>query len=511
MAPRLKQFRLRKANSILKSTARKLHLTLDLAQNKVTWGRERDRQFTHRWETAFLELLLNASRTGLTVSADQLQDRLRALGQVQAINRSQILRLVNSIKKFLSAHRDLPIMFSHPAHRATVGPWQVQLSAAMGWVSFPSNPATLSKANGVNGEDKSWPWARMLSTKTVDLSALRELLNQWMTSASFARNAENASALEKLPDEQTHPLSAETKALLKLRRATLLQRTGAYHRARKTAAKIARMPPLSIDPRHQSQAQFMLQRIAYDENPAAAWPSLLSTPMQPGSTLMACPQAMSDWHNLQALLLRRSILDPDLSSLPPKSLDAERADRHERALLHFESAIYLALSIHDWDRLHAYVDNLAFHLQKMIPLKLSACGQALDWYLLALESADKLGSGNDDVWGWIFLGEFWLDNEIVLAADPKLGKRVVIDDFHPSEEDYWLKAHAVLNAAGTLRQIVIAQILHFRWAQRCANLSTQRRIHKDVAARLEGHGDLRKALAEDGYAEWMPAIIGKRK
>ena len=88
---------------------------------------------------------------------------------------------------------------------------------------------------------------------------------------------------------------------------------------------------------------------------------------------------------------------------------------------------------------------------------------------------------------------------------------MVIDDFHPSEEKYWLKVNAILDFAGTLRQMVIAQILHFRWAQRYANLSTQRRISNDILARLTGHDDLRKALADDGYAEWMPAILGKRK
>ncbi len=464
-------------------------LDLDIVHNTAQWADSIVHKFNRRWEAAMLTLLLQQAATGQVVQAKELHSYLKTLGQTKPLNRAQLLRLLGGIQAFLQLHPSLPLSLNHQPRKASVGPWHIQMTSPVVWQSTGQATA-------------NWPYPRLLATPACDAQALLALLNQWLVCDAFAVYGDNLAGLEALPDDSIFTISPDAQALLQLRRLQLLRRSGQYDAARAVAEKLIDEPAPHLDPRHRSYASLMLQRIDYDENPASTWPQLLAHPSPPAKLLAPCPQTMGEWHNLQALALRRSAIAAQNKQ--------EQQHLHSQALLHFESALYMALSTQHWDRLHAYMDNIAFHLQKMLPLGLSAFTQVHDWFALALATADKLDSGHDDAWDLIFFGEFWLDHETELRAMGVAAEHrsaLAAGNLHPQHAAYWLHSLQRLRATGKPRQIAICLVLHLRWVGRNAidqtALARQALLHY-----LEANKSLTQSLIDEGYGAWLPMQAG---
>jgi hypothetical protein len=161
------------------------------------------------------------------------------------------------------------------------------------------------------------------------------------------------------------------------------------------------------------------------------------------------------------------IVERKASSSEGESIDA----LHQQALLHFEIAIYCAWQHQKWERLQAYVANLAFHMQEMIPLGLCNVLQVFSWYELTMLYEDRLNAGQDSAWTFIFLAEFLLDHEAALRAE--LRKRAdgedsltIIENLHPAKQEFYLRAIERLRYCGDARQVAIAWICYGRFAQK---------------------------------------------
>jgi len=98
------------------------------------------------------------------------------------------------------------------------------------------------------------------------------------------------------------------------------------------------------------------------------------------------------------------------------------ASLSQLALRHFQAALYLVLWFRDWDRVQAYVANLAYHLQACLAQHPSLgvhATQVLNWHRLTMAYEDKLAAGRDSAWEYIFFGKFWLDNHEALQPLPR--------------------------------------------------------------------------------------------
>lgn len=180
---------------------------------------------------------------------------------------------------------------------------------------------------------------------------------------------------------------------------------------------------------------------------------------------------------------------------------------------HFESALYGALAQKNWDRLHAYLDNMAYYLQKGLPLGVCVVSEVCDWYALALACGDKLDSGHDDAWDLIYFGEFWLDHWQAIEASELviLHRSSLVDNpMHPRNEDYWQRMVAHLEGGGSPRQKGIALVLYLRWLNALQKSGAMAAVKKNLAALFAAHAGLRASLAADGYAQYMPDDLAQR-
>lgn len=470
-----------------------LSIELDIVRNCI-WVKDRQWQFSRRWEVALLAKLLSANDHGHKYTLSALQQDLQQRGQSSLLNRAQISRLLSSIHEFLAL---LPgLQLQHLPRQASTGPWSLQVARPVRWSVMPAaHAASLS----MQRSELAWVHPSLLCRDSPPCAnRLHQLLRQIVTAEAFAKYGEHASALDVLSAWGEHQLSSEAKTLLRLRQIDWLRRTGQFERARQGAHALCEAPAVERDPSLTVQARHLLRRIDYDENPTHAWRQLLDDPQTPTIHAAVCWQTQSDWHNLQALALRRAAQETQDSSTC--------ALHHANAMLHLEAALYGAIRQQNWDRLHAFIDNLAFHLQKMQPTGNATLQQVHDWYGLSLACADKLDSGADDMWDMVYFGEFWLDHAHELAAQTKelTGALGPLPN-HPKTQDYWSHLCQMAADHGTPRLRAIALVLYARWAQLQKHEMLAQQQHAKLAQLLANHAGLAECLASDGYAQWLPA------
>jgi tetratricopeptide (TPR) repeat protein len=510
-----------------------LSITLYPQQNKVHFADGEDQgckhaevgravhQFKHRWECQVLSLLWLEGQVGHPLIDTVLQQSLRQKGQAKDLNRAQLQRLFAALNEFLSLLPGRPLRLHTAPRQATVGPWALICTAP---VRFHDGQAKPPAQTG----PALWPYPLLLRPKNAGqgglestcVDTLHQLLSLLLIADSFSINGDYADAIETLQAVYRLPLTAEAACLVWLREAQWQKRLGRFDAARHLAGQVLANPP-PLDPAQLSCARFWLQRIDYDESPAENHASLWHSVTPPSAMQGADGRVLPDWHNLRALLARRRLLD-----LPRAHARAQAGEvgpdspaaLHECALNHFQSALYWVLQQRDWDRLLAYVANVGFHLQSVLPLGLASVSQVFAWHGLCLTYGDKFNLAQDSAWEFIFLGEFWLDHHAELAARSLATPLThTVDDAHPSQQAFYTKALDKLKKCADARQYVIMWILYGRFvachllpsiptqAQSAAKAVLAASIQDAIAALLDSHPKLLKALREEGYAAWLPA------
>lgn len=483
--------------SVKKPDLPSLSVMLDIVHNTVTWNGGRH-VFVRRYEVALLHALLRAASSGKAVAAPELQNSVQTLGQTQALNRAQLLRLVNGISGFLAAHPWLGGRLGHPPRKASVGPWRLHLARPVEWqvlddaaVALPLEPTCHSPEH--------WPSPRLLAHP--GLKELLGLVNQWLTFDALAIYGEVRSALECLPVLESFALTPQTRKVLAIRHIDLLRKSGRFDEALQIARGVAEAPHDALDGALKIQAQQLIMRLRYDQNPAEAWPALLASASYPEATTAACTTTLGEWHNLQALCLRRAILVDSTNG------SEQLLRMHTQVLCHFESALYAAFAQKNWDRLHAYLDNIAYHLQKTLALGLCTVSEVCEWYALALACGDKLDSGHDDAWDLIYFGEFWLDHwQAIESAKLDIQHRssLVSGAMHPRNQDYWEHMVSHMDSGGSPRQIAIALVLYMRWLSALNKSDRLGEAKRKLATLLSKNAGLGAILVANGYQRYLP-------
>ncbi|MDP2226457.1 MAG: hypothetical protein Q8J78_03150, partial [Moraxellaceae bacterium] len=334
-------------------------------------------------------------------------------GQSKALNRAQILRLFLSLQTFFDAHTITGLRVETQPRKTTVGPWQLRHEVGV-----------LFCVDGELGREH-WPHPGITS-KPFDTEQLYEVLSVLLVADALACEGRFKPAMDVLGALDHQTLSDEASGLVSLRLCSWHKHLGSFGQARSHALAVIERPA-TADPGLRAYARFMMQRIDYDENPAGTWDLLWQTTgAPPGQHEPQTEQGsdwrtLAEWHNMRALLARRKLhaLTHTHGTNGQPSPQQETANTlNALALRHYQAAMYMAAWFRDWDRLQAYVANLAYHLQTLLGLSKPPGTEApsvLRWHRLTMAYEDKFSAGRDSAWEYIFFGKFWLDNHASLS------------------------------------------------------------------------------------------------
>lgn len=489
-----------------------IQLAIDSKRNSVTVSTDTHADgasvhfFPRRWEALLLANLLEASRSGQAVDAESFQALIGQRGQGNPLNRAQWQRLLHSLQSFLDTLTGVDLVIESPPRKQTVGPWRLGHAGQIGF--------------RVDGRDdqEAWPHPSLASADDVD--GLLRILGILLVGDALAVEGRYAQAIEVLLGLLDRALETGAHAVALLRLCSWYKHSGHFEQARRCAREALALPG-SADPGVPELARFFLQRIDYDENPAEHWPALWQTTNEmPGHDTPRTGsdwRTLSEWHNLRALLARRRMHSLTAGTGPGRGVEEEIRSMHRLALRHLQAAIYMAVWYRDWDRLQAYVANLAYHLQSaqelgsMLDVQAS---QVLDWHRLTMAYEDKLSAGRDSAWEYIFFGKFWLDNHKAFhqtqAPDPLAHH---LGNSSPDQEAFYQRALVRLRECGDDRQVAIGHSLYIRFAvhhllaEQGALVVQQQVEALRTLLMAQRNNQLLNTLVKEGYvAYWPPEL-----
>jgi hypothetical protein len=463
-------------------------------------------QFSRRWECRILCMLINEAHHGRALTETALQATLRASGQQKELNRAQLQRLLDGLCDFFLKLPQQPIRFVTAPRQYTVGPWRLAYTSSVSFTNCETDSSELNETKDSGKHPllltprKRWNAEQSSS----DLKIMHEVLTALLTADAFAINGEYADAIHAQQTLEQSRLSDALDNVLKLREAVWQKRLGHYGVAKQLANEVAQNPT-SVDAGLVVNANFLLNRISYDESPAKSHNDLWNSMAAPQPVMHADLRVLPEWHNLKALLARRRLIEIGLTT------DVQSIHLHFEAIDHLQSSFYWALQFRDWDRLQAYVANLSFHLQCVLPLGLVNVNEVFMWHRLCLTYSDKLSLAQDSGWEYIFLGEFWLDNHAEIthesAADPLAH---TVEDTHPSQQSFYVNAISKLTTCADARQIGIMWVLYSRFvmdhlAQTLSSIDDVLvTIHTALRTLMTKNPQLLQTLHAEGYGSHLP-------
>lgn len=462
-------------------------------------------KFSHRWESVFFYLLLSQARTNQALSAETLNIELKRRGQKSELTRTQQHRLVQRLISRLSSIPNCTLTLTYAPRNASVGPWQIKSSMPFDFRVIAKEVADQKASNFphldlLSRYEKTCP--RILLEQNE--AELRSVLSTCMISDSFAMSGNFLDAHETLQPIYKFNLSHDALAMFTISDAAYNRRAGNFKDARRLAMQVLDMDQASfVDNSLRQYAHFLLDRIDYDEAPGISHNRLWANHTCLDSRQCIDMHTHPEWHNLRALLIRRRM--EDIRAEKNTFMEGEDFYHlHLQAMLHFEFAIYCALQHQKWERLQAYVANFALHLQTMIQFGLTSIAQTFAWHELTMTYEEKLEAGRDSAWQFIFLGEFWLDHEEELrdALFEQIkgkDKLTIIENLHPSNEKFYLRAIERLRCCGDHRQVAIAWICYGRFAKKAGNIVALQKVRQELGELFRNTPLLRENLQAEGY------------
>lgn len=503
------------------------HIYIDTRKNCVSVrpeegsAAEKTHPFPRRWEALLFALLVQESKDSRSLKMASLNAVLAQRGQPKALNRAQILRLLQSLQTFFDGHIPMGLRVETPPRKTTVGPWLLRHEADVRFF--------------VDGEPEREHWPHpAITSDPMDDEHLYDVLSVLLVADALACEGRFKIAIDVLGALDHHRLSDEASGLVALRLCSWHKHVGNFAQAREQALTVIQRSPVA-DPGLHACAQLMMQRIDYDENPAGNWEHLWRTTDEPPG--QHAPHAdhgsdwrtLAEWHNMRALLARRRLhalldtkgssarVEPEYPPQPPPEHSISpctATSLHALALRHFQAAMYMAAWFRDWDRLQAYVANLAYHLQSLLRLGAPLAIQApavLRWHRLTMAYEDKFSAGRDSAWEYIFFGKFWLENHAELspsmAIDPLAHS---LGDTSPQHEAFYKRALERLQECGDDRQVAIGRSLYLQFAQQHMKGRAQQEVlrqQSEILYRLitaQPALNLLSSLTADGYDRCWP-------
>lgn len=394
----------------------------------------------------FVRLLFTAWQSGSELTLNDWQRAAHAQGAT-VLHRNQIIRVLDDVEKVF-ATLGMDIGIDHPARKRSGGPWRLHM---------PHHHFMLDDARHYMPKV---PESRLFANVSALSSA------QWVALflESFGRLAAGDvayahgrmdEALAAYRAMEHYPLVAEPLGLVRLRQVRVLRALGEFDAASVLLETILADRALSPVSPIVSLALFYRDWLAYGRDPQNSYAQLLHTALPPPPSHQNECVSMMGWHNLRALLLRRSLSD-----------DARHAELlHREALTHLQEGVFLAMWQENLSRAVDMMLNLALHLQRAVQLGLSTPVQVLDCYRHTLPLTQECGFGGHSEWSRIYLAEFYWQFHTCMGAEEEAMLNVLGDD--PREERYYTEGLARIQSCGDVRQQLLLYLCYAEFARHC--------------------------------------------
>ncbi len=512
------------------SFSAKPKLTIKIAENRVaSLGIEIEGR--HRYEAVFLALLVQQGATSLKsgLTAAKLHHALTSLGQERALNRSQLLRLIDSVESTLSSLNVSRSTISHPARKRSIGPWWWAREASI----------TINVIDGARLvamlQAKPLPPLTFGFAKSGSLADTRALLWVCFNADAFAWDGAFTDVVDGLSDKEIWSLvTPEFSAQLHMRAAraqkTLRNFSVAAEHIKKTEQLCAKQPLLKA--LFEGRIAWLRARMRYNESPVenanavyAETSALIAmlTGLEQSNTagrrpaLEANTLALS--FNLRALAARRAI-----EALPNDTQNAQRMKAITACLDDCFSSLYFALTTLELELTQNIIANIAYILQRIAEkgllseLAKDPAEEVFQWYRLAFAWHHRFHLADNTAWEYIFLGEYWLlDPERVrrgkkaiasksaaLGSAPRHPGQFVWHGHHPGEQNFYVHALARALEICDPRQIAYAALNLHRYSEIMDEAPLRANAIAALKTVKKKHPEVLVMMAQEGYT--MPVL-----
>lgn len=481
-----------------------MHLEIDTAANLLVIEGHRVKG-RRRWEAAFVAMLAAPVETdgGNALNAGRFADRLRGLGQHQALNRKQISRVIDSVQAMfagLGLADELARRLHHAPRARTVGPWMWQHQAGDHLLVLDAGPPAVALSNTL-------PLPQLAADGSADASAA--LCRALMVVQGLFREGSPAAAREVLDDTSAWAgASHELQAWHATRLAEALWKLRDFDRA----AEVVGLAE-GLVARHRLADMFLGDsvgllrwRLAHQRDPVNAHQTVLSPLL---SVLNDCRQvdrlACGLGHNLAALCQRRWL---DESAGHPFAQEARA--RRGAALAHNFAAIFCFATVESPTYTEYACANLGHLFARLYALGHEASpAAAFEWFGLAQAWHFRFDLVDDSVWEYIFMGDLMLYQPGAWSAFKNLGQRIKWDGLRPDTVDFYQLALRRAREIGDPRQLAHAALNLWHFARRTGLSRDAATAGAALADVLHAHPDLHRLLQTEGYP--LPSAAETRR
>ena len=451
----------------------------------------------HRWEAAFLALLFKGRHASPSSAcgAAALNAALESVGQTAPLNRKQISRICSTLDSAFEAAgagSEFRERFGHPVRGRTVGPWW--------WAAQPDDEIRILDG-GLSPQGISLLPSLSSTAAAADTAKLCLAVMRYQ--ALFLDGDLKAAGAGLADSREWSAESAEFAAFRQLRLAEVRMQSRDFEGARKAwrrSRELANRSEAAEPVLGPTIAYFQL-RMAYAEAPTARYTRIATALRARGAQLPGTRRPEIDriarglaW-NLLALCERRWLEDH-----ATHCTGSEAAAHLQGALSHAFAALYVFLTANQYEWVQNVCSNVAYLLQRALFLGLAVAAQdALEWYALAQAWQNRFDLAENNVWEYIFLGDFWLYQPQARGAFAAGSPRIVWMGHRPDTLEFYAHSTKTAKQIGEPRQIA-------HTALNLANFATEMGLHEEASEAtrqlrrvLAAHPDIRAILKSEGY------------
>ena len=472
-----------------------MKLAIDVTQNQLTIDGQLVRGH-HRWEAATLAVLVQGKHISVTsaCSAYKLHAALQAFGQARALNRKQLSRLWNGVRRMFSDAGKADAVssrFGHATRGLTVGPW---------WWSVQVRDRIRVTAPAAR------PSGRLnLPRLAVDATpeACAALLQHVMLCDGLLLEGRVDEAAQAFGDSSAwQTASNELQAYRQLRLSECHLQRRDFARAM-TALQACRVlvDDCQVAAVYLGAAvQLAAHRLAYVKSPATNYSKIagaIAPLLNPGAR---GPEV--DRHtrglalNLAALCERRWLEEHAAG----RGGEASMAHFHA-ALRYWCAALFAFVTSNQHEHAQNMCSNIGYLLHRAFELGLQPGPQAaLAWYAVAQTLQNRFDLADNNVWECIFLGDFWLYQPKVRSAFKAMAARVGWAGRRPDSIDFYEYALKRATEVGEPRQIAHTALNLWHFAREHAQPAVASVARVALRATFSAHPDVRGILKSEGYA-----------
>lgn len=472
-----------------------MQLAIDAGANRLTID-GRGVAGHHRWEAAAIAVLVDGGHRSAESAcpAAALQSALQSLGQLRPLNRKQISRLWEGAAQMFDAAGAADAFrqrFGHPVRGLTVGPWW--------WAPRPGDRVRVAPDvhAGANHE------LPQLTASGSAIELARLCQHAMLCHAMVLDGRFDDAEVALLDDEAWRHASPEALAFRQLSLADLYQQRRRFSDARRALDAASRTLKRSAvaDVHLGGTARYLEHRLAYARAPVRNHGRILAAvaPVLGRAPGVWYPEL--DRHargltlNLAALCERRQF-----EQLARRRGGPAARPHLASALRYWSAALYGFITAHEYESAQNVCSNVAYTLQRGFELRAEPQPDAaLEWYAVAQVLQNRFMLADNNVWEYIFLGDFWLYAPPVRPAFEAMAARVQWAGKRPDRIDFYEAALERARELGDPRQRAHTALNLWHFARQQRSTAPAAAARREFDAVITAHPDVAEILRAEGY------------